>query len=276
MRISIAHDTTYAYAIPARAVVQILRLTPRSHEGMRVMRWRVEVDVDGRLRLGEDSLGNITHTLSLAGPLAGVTVSVNGEVETVDTQGVVRGTVERFPDAVYLRTTPLTEADSAIRDFADGLLADHGPDSLALLHGLLTGIHRDIAFDPHPTEVTTTAAEAFALRRGVCQDLSHIFIAAARHLGIPTRYVSGHFMRNDGVTAQDAAHAWVEAKVPDLGWVGFDPANGISPTDAHVRVAIGLDYLGAAPVRGSRYGGGEERMDVKLTVQKAAQWQAQA
>lgn len=276
MRISIAHDTTYAYGVPARSVVQILRLTPRSHEGMRVMRWRVEVDVDGRLRLGEDSLGNITHTLSLSGPLDGVTVSVTGEVETADTDGVVRGSVERFPDTVYLRSSPLTEADRAICDFADSIAASHPGDPLGLLHGLLNGVHGEVAFDPQPTEVTTTAAEAFAMRRGVCQDLSHIFIAAARHLGIPARYVSGHFMRNDGVTEQDAAHAWVEAKVPDLGWVGFDPTNGISPADAHVRVAIGLDYLGAAPVRGSRYGGGREKLGVKLSVQNAGQWQAQA
>jgi transglutaminase-like putative cysteine protease len=276
MRIRIAHATTYAYDVPARSVVQILRLTPRPHEGLRVLRWRVEADVDSRLRAGEDSLGNITHTLSLGGPLADLTVLVNGEVETSDTNGVVRGTAERFPDAVFLRSTSLTEADPAIRDFADAIAAEHGPDRLRILHGLLRAVNGQVAFDTCPTEVTTTAAEAFAMRRGVCQDLSHIFIAAARHLGIPARYVSGHFARADGVVEQEAAHAWVEAKLPDLGWVGFDPANGISPTDAHVRVAIGLDYLGAAPVRGSRYGGAGEHLNVKLTVEDAAQRQSQA
>ena len=94
----------------------------------------------------------------------------------------------------------------------------------------------------------------------MCQDLSHIFIAAARSLGIPARYVGGYFHRNDGVIEQDAGHAWAEAFVPDLGWVAFDTANGISATDAHVRVAVGLDYLGAAPVRGMRYGGGGETL----------------
>ncbi|MFC7398598.1 transglutaminase domain-containing protein [Chelatococcus sp. GCM10030263] len=276
MRIRIAHATTYAYDVPARSVVQILRLTPRPNEGLRVLRWRVEVDVDSRIRAGEDSLGNITHTLSLAGPLAGLTVLVNGEVETSDTNGVVRGSVERFPDTVFLRSTPLTEADPAICDFADAIAAEHGPDRLSILHGLLRAVNREVAFDTCPTEVTTTATEAFAMRRGVCQDLSHIFIAAARHLGIPARYVSGHFARADGMVEQEAAHAWVEAKLPDIGWVGFDPANGISPTDAHVRVAIGLDYLGAAPVRGSRYGGAGEHLNVKLTVEDAAQRQSQA
>jgi transglutaminase-like putative cysteine protease len=92
------------------------------------------------------------------------------------------------------------------------------------------------------------------------------YIAAARHLGEPARYVSGYFVRADGAVTQEAGHAWAEALIPDLGWVGFDPANCICPTDAHVRVAIGLDYLGAAPVRGSRYGGGGERLDVTLKV----------
>jgi transglutaminase-like putative cysteine protease len=276
MRIRIAHATTYAYDIPARSVIQVLRLTPRPHEGQRILRWRIELDGDGRLRAGEDSLGNIVHTLSLAGPLAGLKVMVAGEVETTDTNGVLRGSVERFPDTVFLRTTPLTQADAAIGDLAETVAAEHGPDRLDLLHGLLRAVNREVAFDTQPTVVTTTAAEAFALRRGVCQDLSHIFIAAARHLEIPARYVSGHFARGDGVVEQEAGHAWVEAMVPGLGWVGFDPANGINPTEAHVRIAIGLDYLGAAPVRGSRYGGGGEHLAVKLTVEDAAQRQSQA
>ena len=94
---------------------------------------------------------------------------------------------------------------------------------------------------PIPPRPSTTAAEAFKLQRGVCQDLTHIFIAAARQLGIPARYIGGHFWRADGVTEQEAGHAWAEAYVDNLGWVGFDPANGICTTDAHVRVAVGLD-----------------------------------
>jgi transglutaminase-like putative cysteine protease len=129
-------------------------------------------------------------------------------------------------------------------------------------------------FDIEPTLVTTTAAEAFALKRGVCQDATHIFITAARHLGIPARYIGGHFYRQDDVTAQDAGHAWAEAFVEKLGWVGFDPTNGISPTEAHVRVATGLDYLGAAPVRGTRYGGGGESLKVAVQVEQAS-WQSQ-
>ena len=116
---------------------------------------------------------------------------------------------------------------------------------------------------------STTAAEAFALKRGVCQDLSHIFIAAARRMDMPARYVSGHLKRADDAIEQNAGHAWAEAFAPDLGWVGFDPTNGVSVTEAHVRVAIGFDYLGAAPVRGSRHGGGEEKLAVAIRVDQA-------
>ena len=139
--------------------------------------------------------------------------------------------------------------------------ATAGDDTLKLLHALLARLHDEMTFDTDPTHAATTAAEAFALKRGVCQDLTHIFIAAARSLGIPARYVGGYFHRDDGVIEQDAGHAWAEAFVPDLGWVAFDAANGICATDAHVRVAVGLDYLGAAPVRGTRYGGGGETLD---------------
>jgi transglutaminase-like putative cysteine protease len=134
---------------------------------------------------------------------------------------------------------------------------------------MLTALNGEITFDTDPTHTATTAAEAFALKRGVCQDLTHIYIAAARHLGIPARYVSGYFHRADGVTEQEAGHAWAEAFIPSLGWVGFDATNGICTTDAHLRVAIGLDYLSAAPVRGARTGGAGEALAVRIHVDQA-------
>ncbi|HEX9070668.1 MAG TPA: transglutaminase family protein, partial [Pseudolabrys sp.] len=96
-------------------------------------------------------------------------------------------------------------------------------------------------------------------------------VAAARALGVPARYVGGHFHRADGVITQDAGHAWAEAYVENLGWIGFDPTNGICITDAHVRVAVGLDYLGAAPVRGTRFGGAGETLTVAVRVDQARQ-----
>jgi transglutaminase-like putative cysteine protease len=270
MRIRIRHLTTYRYEPPAADVIQTLRLTPRSHEGQYVARWRIDLSAKARLDEHQDAFGNITHSFTADGPFSELGVLVEGEVETEDTHGVVRGSVERFPPSLYLRETDLTRADAAISDFAQHVRASVDEGGLRLLHALLEQLHREIAFDTDPTHAATTAAEAFALKRGVCQDLTHIFIAAARRLGVPARYVGGYFHRADGVTSQEAGHAWAEAYVPDLGWVGFDAANGISPTDAHVRVAVGLDYLGAAPVRGTRYGGGSELMSVAVHVDQAA------
>jgi transglutaminase-like putative cysteine protease len=159
----------------------------------------------------------------------------------------VTGAIERFPPSLFLRETPLTKSDDAIAGFAAAARTAAGGDTLKLLHGLLAGL-------------------AFTLKRGVCQDLTHIFIAAARSVGIPARYISGHFHRSDGVLEQDAGHAWAEAFVPNLGWVAFDAANGICATDAHIRIAVGLDYLGAAPVRGTRYGGAGETLAVNVHV----------
>jgi transglutaminase-like putative cysteine protease len=271
MRIRIQHETIYQYEQPAAGLIQILRLTPRNHDGQYVIDWRIEVSEDCRLAEHEDAFGNITHTFTVDGPVGELRVLVQGEVDTQDTNGVVRGAIERFPASLYLRETSLTRADDAITAFADEKLRKAGADQLNLLHVLLSSIKEEIVYDTDPTHATTTAAEAFALRRGVCQDLAHIFIAAARCLKIPARYIGGHFHRSDGVVNQEAGHAWAEAFVPALGWVAFDPANGMCATDAHVRVAVGLDYLGAAPVRGTRYGGGAEQLLVAVQVNQAAQ-----
>jgi transglutaminase-like putative cysteine protease len=271
MRIRVSHATTYRYDTPPTSVTQMLRLTPRNHEAQYVVYWRVDLSEDCLLHQHEDAFGNITHSFTAEGPFAELSVAVEGEVDTVDTHGVVRGAVERFPPSLYLRETPLTEADAAIVEFAENTRAGNGNDTLTLMHSLLGELNREITFDTDPTHTATTAAEAFALRRGVCQDLTHIFIAVARRLAVPARYVGGHFYRTDGVTAQEAGHAWAEIYVENLGWVGFDATNGISTTDAHVRVAIGLDYLGAAPVRGTRFGGNGETLKVAVHVDQASQ-----
>jgi transglutaminase-like putative cysteine protease len=271
MRIRISHLTNYRYETPATSVIQMLRLTPRNHDGQYLTRWRIDVSTDCRLDQHEDAFGNITHAFTAEGPLGELTILVEGEVETRDTQGVMRGTVERFPPSLYLRETALTSPDADIAGFAAASRDAAGGDVLKLLHGMLERLHDDMTYDTDPTHSATSAAEAFALKRGVCQDLTHVFIAASRSLGVPARYVGGYFHREDGVREQDAGHAWAEAFVPELGWVAFDSANGICATDAHVRVAVGLDHLGAAPLRGTRYGGAGEVLSVKVRVAQAAQ-----
>ncbi len=270
MRLHITHCTSYRYRRPATGAIQILRLTPRNHDGQYIAHWRIDVSRDCWLHQHEDAFGNITHVFTADGPLDELAVTAEGEVETRDTQGIVRGSVERFPPGLYLRQTALTSVGDEIAAFTALCREESGEDRLELLHVLLERLHERMVYDTDPTHAGTTAMEAFALKRGVCQDLTHIFIAAARHLAIPARYVSGYFRRSDGVTDQDAGHAWAEAFVPELGWVAFDAANGICATDAHVRVAIGLDYLGAAPLRGTRYGGESEELIVKVSVAEPA------
>jgi transglutaminase-like putative cysteine protease len=269
MRLRIAHATTYHYEPPASGVIQILRMTPGSHDGQYVADWQIDVSTDSRLDKHEDAFGNVTHVLT-HGPLTDLTVSVEGLIETQDTGGVMRGTDERFPPSLFLRQTDLTDVTSAMDIFARELTPTADSDPLGYLHALMMGINAHMTFDIDPTSSGTTAGEAFTLKRGVCQDYAHIFIACARIGGLPARFVSGHFWRADGENEQEAGHAWAEAHVPGLGWVGFDPANAICTTDAHARIAIGLDYLGAAPVRGTRYGGGTETLTVTVRIEKVS------
>jgi transglutaminase-like putative cysteine protease len=269
MRIHIAHRNIYHYDPPAAGVIQVLRLTPRNHEGQYVVRWRIDVSADARLAAHEDAFGNITHVFSADGPFDELSVEVDGEVETQNTQGIVRGTLERFAPGLFLRDTAMTQADAAIREFAHGVRAQQGGEVLAELHGLLDWLHQEMGHDaeaPFGTAAPMNAAAVFGRRHGAARDLSHVFIGAAHSLGIPARYVGGYFRRDDGTEPQQGSHAWVEAFVPGLGWIAFDPANGFCPTDAHVRVAIGLDSFGAAAVRGTRYGQGAETLAVAIKV----------
>lgn len=275
MRIRIDHETRYQYDAPVRGVNQVLRLQPRPHDGQHVISWRVDVDVDGRLRDGEDAFGNHIVRLFAEGPLQEITLSVSGEVETQDVAGVLSGLPESLPAEVYLRQTPLTRLTPSLEAFA-GDVVSGADDRLSQLHALLFAVHREVIYDTRSTTVATSAMDAFTQKRGVCQDLAHIFIACARHLGAPARYVSGHLARDDGVIEQEASHAWAEALVPGLGWVGFDPVNNACPAERHVRVACGFDYLSAAPVRGSRIGGGTERLHVRLAVAPSGQSQNQS
>ena len=280
MRLRITHSTTYRYEPAATGVIQILRLTPGSHDGQYVAEWQIDVSSDSRLDMHEDAFGNVTHVMT-HGAIEDLTITVGGLIETHDTGGVLRGTDERFPPTLFLRQTALTTVNPAMEAFARQLRAESEDDTLGFLHSLMTQVNEHMTFDEDPTNSGTSAVEAFALKRGVCQDYAHVFIACARSGGVPARFVSGHFLRSDGTVNQAAGHAWAEAHVPDLGWVGFDPSNCICTTEAHARVAIGLDYLGAAPVRGTRYGGGTETLTVSVRVDQAgrpgqSQWQSQS
>ena len=267
MRIKVDYSTTYDYSSLASDVVQLLRVEPCGHHDQHIVNWRLDTDTDGNLRRSHDSFGNIIHMFYADAPIRRLALRVSGEVDTNETHGVLAGTAEPLPPSVFLRTTPLTTADEAITSFARH---QNAAEPLDTCHNILNALHTRMEFDADVTHSHTDAIQAFAISAGVCQDYSHIFVAAARSLGIPSRYVSGHLVRADGLVTQPAGHAWVEAYLPDLGWVGFDPTNGTSTTQAYLRVAVGLDYLDAAPVRGARRGGGAETMIVSVTARDSA------
>jgi transglutaminase-like putative cysteine protease len=197
MRLRIAHTTSYRYEPAATSVIQILRMTPGSHDGQYVAEWQIDVSTDSRLDVHQDAFGNVTHVLTF-GPIEDLTVRVEGLIETHDTGGVLRGTDERFPASLFLRPTALTAVNPAMAQFGRELRAESGDDVLGFLHALMVQINEHMTFDEDPTNSGTSAAEAFALKRGVCQDYAHIFIACARSGGVPARFVSGHFLRSDG------------------------------------------------------------------------------
>ncbi len=269
MRIRISHSIAYAYDEPVRQLTQILRLTPRDHDGQHVMSWRIEPTVDGRLRSGQDPYGNICHTFSADGPISALTIQADGVVETIDMAGVVRGAAERVPPDVFRRETLLTAPDDALRAFAiDATGGDAAP--LAKLHALSEALHAEMACDRSGLRTGIGSAAAFAAREGIPQDLAHVFVTCARQLGFPARYVSGYVAASDILPVAGGAHAWAEAHLEDYGWIGFDCANGLCPTDTHVRIATGLDFADAAPIRGARQGGSGENLAVTVSTRAAA------
>ena len=274
MRLSVHYSTTYTYAEPVRRVIQLLRVEPLSFAGQSVLDWRLDVDQDAKLREGRDGYGNVTHMLYVDSAVSSLTISIAGRVLTEDRHGIVQGLPHDLPPEVFLRSTPLTLPGPAIRKLADA--CDGKGGQIERLHRLVGRIHDGLRFDTEATQVETRAEQAAAEGHGVCQDFAHIFLAVARLSGIPARYVSGHLFRRDGQKEQEAAHAWTEAWVEDLGWVAFDPVNGISTDDAYLRVACGLDYRDAAPIAGARAGGGDERLTVEVRVSAAAAGQGQA
>jgi transglutaminase-like putative cysteine protease len=269
MQLSVHHTTTYTYAEQARRVIQLLRVTPSSFAGQAVLDWRIDVDVDAKLREGRDGYGNVIHMLYVDALTRSLSITVAGRVLTEDRAGVVQGLPHDLPPGVFRRETPLTVGGPAIAAIAARLRRGRG-GTLERLHGLAGWLQSNVRFDTEATEVETTAEQAASAGHGVCQDFTHIFIAACREAGLAARYVSGHLFRRDGMHFQEAAHAWAEAWVEDLGWVAFDAVNGISTDDAYIRVACGLDYRDAAPIAGARSGGGEEQLSVEVRVSEAA------
>jgi transglutaminase-like putative cysteine protease len=266
MRLFIEHRTDYRFSEPQARVVQLLRMTPGCHAGQNVVDWRVDVDCDARLKPGRDGFGNDIHMLYIQGPVERISLTATGEVLTEDRVGMIAGTSEPLPPTLFLQKTKCSIADAAIAAFAEDIAAVGG-SILAQAHRLNDSLHDRLTLDRGRRQGDRDAARTFAEGHGAYTDLAHVFIAASRAIGMPARYVSGHLLRRDSADElQEAAHGWAEAWIDGMGWIGFDPAMGMCPDDAYVRVAVGLDYRDAAPLSGARTGGGDEVLEVGVRV----------
>jgi transglutaminase-like putative cysteine protease len=227
-----------------------------------VLSWRI--DTPGTPTRTTDGYGNVLHVLTLDKPVSEIRIRVSGTVETRVAYDEGADPAPLSP-LVFTRSTALTRADSALAAFADRFRRRAG--SPTGLEDLAASVLKKMPFKPGDTHAGNSAAEAFALGLGVCQDHTHVFIACCRHLGVPARYVSG-YLYSQG--AQVASHAWAEAWTLDR-WRSFDISNSRSAGEDHIKLAIGADYLDACPIRGTRIGGGGETMAAVASVAQSQQ-----
>lgn len=267
LRLRISHTTRYDYEQPVSYSLQQLRLSPRSTRHQKVLQWNMTVD-GGKPELEfDDHFGNHVALVSTDPGARIISISCEGEVEVTDNHGVVGAHRGFTPLWLYNRSTPLTAASDAIEQLVSSLAGSDEQQDISRLHALMALIGERVVYETDSSSSSTTAAQALAAGRGVCQDHTHIMLSAARVLGHPARYVSGYLMMDDRVD-QDATHAWAEIHVDQIGWVGFDVSNRISPDQRYVRVATGLDYASAAPISGMRFGTGAESLSVDVQVQQ--------
>lgn len=262
MRLSITHTTRYTFEEAVFFGLQQVRKIPKSSHGQKVLNWQTDVQGGKKELAFEDHHNNVVELLSLAPETQELIVTSTGELEIGETHGIVGAHLGPSPLWLYEHSTPATKPGQGAAALVRQV---EGETTLDKLHALSQLIRDAVAYEIGGSQPTWSAEEVIEEGKGVCQDHAHVFLACARRMGLPARYVSGYLMLDDRVD-QDAMHAWAEAYIADLGWVGFDISNGISPDTRYVRVATGLDYSDAAPVTGTRMGGAGETLSVDLSV----------
>lgn len=263
MKLLVRHQTVYRYAASAGRVAMRLKLMPVNTPMQTVEDWQVSINGDPLTGFRANSYGEMEAVWIRHDRLDDAVIVAEGLVETRETHGIVGHLSGRVPPAYYLRDTPLTRASEGIAAMARDLPQEGGP--LARLHALSAAVNDAVSYRAGVTSADTSAAQAFAIGAGVCQDHAQIFIAAARSLGVPARYVSGYLLAGDGDLLHET-HGWAEAFLPDLGWIGFDPSNRVCVTDRYLRLASGLDADDAAPIRGSVTVAGDISIDADVRI----------
>lgn len=259
MRLSIDHRTVYRFSNPQTRLVQMLRMTPSDTNDQTITAWRIDIDCDARLKLSRDGFGNKVTMLYAEGPISAIEICVAGEVLRAPHAGIIDGSIERFAPGLYLRSTPLTQADPAMAGFAQ--VATGGNKAIDHLQALCRAVCDRFAQSAHRQVAGRSAIQAFAQDQASACDMADIFIACARSQAVPARHVSGYRLQVIDGQRRTSPHHWAEAYVDGVGWVAFDPCTGQRGSHDYVRVAIGLDSAGAAPVAGSRLGEGSAATD---------------
>ncbi|WP_022682778.1 transglutaminase family protein [Sphingobium bisphenolivorans] len=266
MKLLVRHQTIYRYQTVAGRLAMRLKLMPVDTPAQQVLNWQVSINDEPVEGFRLNSFGEMEAIWIRNDLIDNAVIVAEGLVETQERHGVLGSLNCAVDPRYFLRATRLTQSSDAIEAMVGGLAVDEGP--LARLHALSAAVRGAVAYRGGVTTSMTTASEAFALGAGVCQDHAQVFIAGARAMGLPARYVSGYLLAEEGNVLHET-HAWAEALVPELGWVGFDPSNGVCVTERYLRLASGLDADDAAPIRGCVTVGGEIWIDADVRIAQA-------
>jgi transglutaminase-like putative cysteine protease len=235
-------------------------------DGQLVREWSVRVNDEELTDFAANSRGDLEAHFQTMIPQNTIVLSASGRIKTDDRHGLVKGLARDVPPSIFLRSTPLTCADDAICALAVKAVGD---DMIARLHALSALVREAVAYRAGVTNAETTAAQSLAMGRGVCQDHAHVFVSAARSLGIPARYVVGYYLAGPEENELQETHGWAEAYVDTLGWVAFDVTNGVCATEHYVRLCCGMDAHDAAPIRGAVLGGSHIAIDADVVISEA-------
>lgn len=265
MKFEIVHSTRYRYTAPIAETVMEVRLQPMDGNGQRCLDFRLELSHGVKARTYMDGFGNHVHYFNLVRPHSGLAVVSRSTVETG--LGPDNEPGEELVQDFLRYRSPVKDVDG-VRELArrHPIADPSSPAAIeAALDELTSTISREYTYDTKVTNVYSVVDDVLALKAGVCQDFAHLFIAAARAMGVPARYVSGYIhLPKWGKSAQTASHAWAEAWVPERGWIGFDATHPIRTTPHHVRLAVGRDYTDAAPTRGIYVGSAASTMTISV------------
>lgn len=276
----VRHTNRFTYTAPISESMMEVRMQPRSDVRQRCLRFELTPQPRAKVFAYQDPYGNVVHHFDIPGRHARLTITADAVVQlapaaelpdsvptdTWDELDAIAASGERWEDlrfSHFARETPL------LAELADEIHWRRDADALTLLRRLNYALFHQFTYAPRTTHVDSPIDDALKVRAGVCQDLAHIMIALARRIGIPCRYVSGYLSPSTDAhdrSVEGATHAWAEAYVPTLGWVGFDPTNDLLAGDRHIRVAVGRDYADVPPTRGVFRGEAGSELGVLVTI----------